>query len=645
MSIKSSSFIAKRRFIIRFAGWFFLANILLLLLIGLNYARMVPSFAEDTLASSGGVIFAYVFLGVSFVAQFTIVSFVAYCVTLLVILLCPKRFIVLLIAVLLSAALSVFFMADSIVYHLYHLHLAGVVWQIVWQGVAGDILVLSYLEWLIALGFIFAFLAVEVALAFFIWKKLQRSSGKGIGYIIAAILSFIVLASYTTYLTALTTKTNEGVYLSNIHLLEIDAQFIPYYNEVLSLFIPKKHSRLFLQLVGGGYFYQPPQVTKPLNYPHHPIQCIRKKRPLNLVVILLDAWRFDMFNAVNTPNIYRFSKNADIFRHHFSGGNSTGPGVFSLFYSLPYTYWTSVLKQGRSPILIDELLKQRYQIGIFSSGSLHYPAFDETVFRNIKPLRIEAPGKYSYQRDQRSTQDFNRFLKNVSDQKPFFGFIFYDTSHNYCQNPSAYPNPFKPSWRICNRITLSSNTNRQRFFNVYKNAVYAVDQLVSKVLKTLRKEKLLENTVVIITADHGEQFNDNRKGIWGHASDYTRWQLHVPLILYLPNKTRHVVNDYTTHYDIVPFIMRRLFGCSNAIQDYSIGAPLFMPRKQLNLFAASYVDYAFVQNDHITRIYPSGSIRIYNNQGEDIRGASLSPQMAKNFFKTMNEYYKEPKKA
>jgi membrane-anchored protein YejM (alkaline phosphatase superfamily) len=150
---------------------------------------------------------------------------------------------------------------------------------------------------------------------------------------------------------------------------------------------------------------------------------------------------------------------------------------------------------------------------------------------------------------------------------------------------------------------------------------------------------------VIITADHGEQFNDNREGIWGHASDYNRWQLQVPLILYLPNEGGNVFNYYTTHYDIVPFIMRRFLGCSNAIQDYSIGASLFTSRSQLDLFAASYIDYAFVQNNRITRIYPNGNIRIYNNQGENIKGASLSPQMAKNFFKIMNEYYKAPKKA
>jgi membrane-anchored protein YejM (alkaline phosphatase superfamily) len=85
--------------------------------------------------------------------------------------------------------------------------------------------------------------------------------------------------------------------------------------------------------------------------------------------------------------------------------------------------------------------------------------------------------------------------------------------------------------------------------------------------------------------------------------------------------------------------MQQVLGCSNKIDDYSIGKSLLTPEKNINLFAASYVDYAFVHNDRITRIYPNGNIRIYNDQGDDIPGASLNAKTAKTLFNLMNRYY------
>jgi membrane-anchored protein YejM (alkaline phosphatase superfamily) len=376
-----------------------------------------------------------------------------------------------------------------------------------------------------------------------------------------------------------------------------------------------------------------------MHYPLHPMQCRGQPHPDNLVIIMLDGWRFDMLNAVNSPHIYRFSQHAHVFKQHFSGGNCTGPGVFSLFYSMPYTYWTSIKQQHVSPVLIEELLNQHYQIGIFRSASLHYPAFDETIFQKIKNLRINTPGGYAYQRDQYITQDFKQFLSRVDRKKPFFSFIFYDTSHNYCQQPNAYAHPFQPAWHTCNRVTLNKNTDREPLFNVYKNAVYFADQIVQDALTALANTHLLDNTIVIITADHGEQFNDNKKSTWGHASDYTTWQLHTPMIIHWPGHHKKEVNTYTRHYDVVPFIMQTLLGCTNDVSDYSIGHSLLSPQKDLNLFAASYVDYAFVQNDQITRIYPNGNISIYDNEGNILPQASLNATTASAFFKLMTQYY------
>ena len=104
-----------------------------------------------------------------------------------------------------------------------------------------------------------------------------------------------------------------------------------------------------------------------------------------------------------------------------------------------------MLAQQRGPVFIHELLKDHYQMGIFRSASLHYPAFDKTVFREIKNLRINTPGAESFDRDRAITKEFKHFVNHLKPNKPFFSFVFYDETHNYCESSAHYPQPFQPA--------------------------------------------------------------------------------------------------------------------------------------------------------------------------------------------------------
>src|SRR5690606_21551748 len=141
----------------------------------------------------------------------------------------------------------------------------------------------------------------------------------------------------------------------------------PYYDFVLGELMPGKNAGVQLETRDDGYFVQNAQVNKPLNYPLHPLQCSLPAKPYNIVVIALDAWRFDMLNAAVTPHITQFAKKSLVFTHNISGGNATQPGIFSLFYSLPENYWTAMIKQHQGPVFIHQLLQDHYQMGIFRS--------------------------------------------------------------------------------------------------------------------------------------------------------------------------------------------------------------------------------------------------------------------------------------
>ena len=64
------------------------------------------------------------------------------------------------------------------------------------------------------------------------------------------------------------------------------------------------------------------------------------------------------------------------------------------------------------------------------------------------------------------------------------------------------------------------------------------DELIAEVLADLNDRGLTDKTVIVISSDHGEEFDENGMGHQGHGSGYSRHQLQVPLIISWPGRAR-----------------------------------------------------------------------------------------------------------
>ena len=628
-----------RQALSRWIGWLWIANTVLYFCVGLNYLFYMPDFGALSSMTDQGIVMAWVFMLTGLLGQSALFALASAVIVWVLALCYPRRWFVGLISVFLFAVMALFLVTDALVYHLYHYHLAGVVWDIIRAGVGTQVLVLSWLEYAIAACIGLVFLIIEFWVAWFVWRWLKAKSNRSGGLISFAVGASLLL-SYTISLSpGVGGSKNAGV-MSNGHALVMEAQTIPYYNTVLGLLVPGKHKGLTLATRDDGYFVQNAQVKKTLNYPRHPLQCAMPHKPYNIVVIALDAWRFDMLTKAVTPNINDFSKQAWVFKDNLSGGNCTRPGIFSLFYGIPANYWGAALSQHRGSVLIQQLLQDHYQMGIFRSASMHYPAFDKTVFRAIKHLKINTKGAESFDRDRRVTQEFKHFIAHRRLHQPFFSFVFYDETHNYCESSGDYPKPFQPAVKVCNRLTLTKNTDPIPYRNRYRNAAHFDDQLTGQLLDTLKSHHLLENTIVVITADHGEEFNESHRGYWGHASDYTPWQIHTPMVIYWPGKGHRVFHQLTTHYDIVPTLMTQALGCKNPVSDYSVGVPIRDKKGPPFFIAGSYIDYAIINKHRVTRIYPGGDYRISALDGASIPTAKLNTKLLEQAFSQLNFYFK-----
>jgi membrane-anchored protein YejM (alkaline phosphatase superfamily) len=137
-------------------------------------------------------------------------------------------------------------------------------------------------------------------------------------------------------------------------------------------------------------------------------------------------------------------------------------------------------------------------------------------------------------------------------------------------------------------------------FAVYKTSVIFDDELIGQVIADLEKRGLADNTVVIISADHGEEFNENGDGVKGHGSGYSRYQLGVPMLVAWPGLEPQRISHRTSHYDMVPTLMRRMLACDNDYTDYSSGQDM-------------YDGPAVLEPGQITVTFPNGMYEVRDN--------------------------------
>lgn len=330
-----------------------------------------------------------------------------------------------------------------------------------------------------------------------------------------------------------------------------------------------------------------------------------RRRP-NVVILLLESWRADALDAVVTPRMNAFAQRATRFLNHFSSGNSTPAGVFPVFYGIYSTYWTAVKANNaaiHNPVLIDALEANGYAFGIYANSHFERHKVKDAVFRGID-VHESFAGTTDDARDRDMTEQLLDFMKREkAEGKPFLAFAFYKSSHySYYYPPDRAP--FQPA-RELNVIRASGSDDAAPVLNDYRNSLHWVDALVGSLLERMEAEKLLDDTIVVITSDHGEEFNDTRDNSWGHTGNFTTYQTRVPLLVYVPGRPPREVRAVTSQVDVAPTLLQEGLGCGQDTQAYSNGLNLFGPLPERRpVVVSSYVNHALILGDDVFVTWP-----------------------------------------
>ena len=489
------------------------------------------------------------------------------------------------LAILLGAVLQILIYADRFLFRLYGFHMNGFVWNLV--TTRGGIESMESGADTIA-----AFIAIAVAfvaLQGLLWFAATRE--RVVGWLaplrrpraaVASVALFLLLAVGERALYALSYAVHRQSVLAV-------ADAFPMYLPTRARNVTRA---LGIRSPSDGVALQASRSV--IDYPLRPIERV-PHRAYNVVWLVSESLRADALDPEIMPATTAFAKRALRFRQHYSGGNNTRMGMFSMFYGLYGGYWFAFQEQERGPVLVDTLIDDGYQMQLRTSARFTYPEFDETIFARIPREQLhEGDGRPGWVDDRANVGELINFMDKRDPARPFFAFMFFESPHAKYDFPpeSVIRTPYLDS---LNYATMDLGRDIGLIKNRYLNACHHLDSQLARIFDYLEAHGLLESTIVVVTGDHGEEFME--KGRWGHASAFSEEQTRVPLVLYVPGQAPAEIDRMTSHLDL-PATILGLLGVSNPPSDYSLGYDLLHGPERTSTVVSGWNDLAYVDAQH-----------------------------------------------
>lgn len=281
------------------------------------------------------------------------------------------------------------------------------------------------------------------------------------------------------------------------------------------------------------------------------ISCNRisnKDRP-NVLLITLDTTRADHlgcygYDKIETPVIDRLASEGVRFERVYGSAPITLPNHASI---LTGTHPLFHGARNNATFMVDPSITTAAEI--FSSKKYTTSAFIASFpllarfgldqgFQVYDDKIEEGKEKRTFLFQERRAGDVNKAVfkwLGTNPKTPYFTWVHYFDPHYSYEPPSPY---------------------KERYFtNLYDGEIAYTDSQIGELLNVLNRKGLLENTMVVITADHGESLGEHKERT--HAMLIYYGTVRVPLIIWYPRKIQggKVVQSAVRSIDILPTIL------------------------------------------------------------------------------------------
>lgn len=318
----------------------------------------------------------------------------------------------------------------------------------------------------------------------------------------------------------------------------------------------------------------------------------------NVILIVMDTTRADHLSAYGygrptSPTIDRLAAEGARFETAMVPSSWTLPSVASLMTGLlpsahgaDHGYW--FLDDDR--LTLAEILRERgYATGGFVGGPFckatfglaqGFDTYDDAltplvmnlalVRATAKLLNLEALTRHERRADQINDVILPWLQRNAD--RPFFLFINYFDPHDPYQPPNAYARRWASPDGLDGDIDRSgliprvvkglapplTPTERSQLLGLYDGEIAFMDAQIGRLVETLARLGVLDRSILILTADHGESFGEHQ--LMTHGNALYEEQVRVPLIVRFPPRIRAgmVVPTPVHTLDILPTVLELL---------------------------------------------------------------------------------------
>lgn len=306
----------------------------------------------------------------------------------------------------------------------------------------------------------------------------------------------------------------------------------------------------------------------------------RKPGKLNVILITIDALRADHmgiygYSRDTSPNIDTFARNAIVFKNAFCAVPKTTGSVTTLMTGQhPFIHGVSP-SNDRVPGKLTTLAE------IFKTNGYHTAGIVDNASVGIHFGFARGFDEYTeVWRETRQKAESTEFITGStirfveeSHSKPFFLWVHYVETHTPLVTPKEYVR-YDPStqgrnmrdiprsWIRTHAYALSvmrSDTPYEGYLvALYDAAIRYVDDAVGKVLAAIDKQHL-DDTVVIIAADHGEELGEHNLFL-DHGMLTFPASTQVPLVIRFPGESPRFVSDPVSLMDVYPTLVAEVLG-------------------------------------------------------------------------------------
>ena len=286
----------------------------------------------------------------------------------------------------------------------------------------------------------------------------------------------------------------------------------------------------------------------------------------NIVLIVLDTTRPDRlslygYHRPTTPELEELASEATVYTEAYATSSWTPPSHASLFTGLyPCAHGVTQESPGDIPRLPSRFLTLAEALwesgfrttGINGNGILNASTgFSQGFEEYHETWKLE---------DQQGRHPAEIQLESILDSdsdRPFFAFINmiephrpYNSSREYFGRYDRHPqlDLVDIDWaKYLVDKDLYDSDDLQHLSDLYDSEIQYVDAVIGRMVELLRARNVLDETLLVITADHGEHFGEH--GLLAHRFNLYETNVRVPLLIRYPNVFRPGARD-TSHVQL-----------------------------------------------------------------------------------------------